>query len=436
MSASASDALHLHYKNLQENFDITESGDYDDLVTPTGNGDTPVHRWFHMKEAFSARLLETVLEDLSLSPRGLSCLDPFSGSGTTAISLAELTAEDAGASARYFGVEVNPFLHLLASTKLRALQAPPRRFDLLAGRVAKLALGLDAPDAPALSTFSNDEYFQSESVDDIMRLVAASKMVEAEADPIALDLVRLAIGSVVEASSFLRRDGRTLRVVQGKVPVRPIQAFCEAVHVIVDDLPRRPSRVTGHVVHGDARRKTAIRAEGDLALFSPPYPNNIDYSEVYKLEAWALGLVADHDDFTRLRHRTLRSHGSLRWGSSDSDGSCQELAEPILAAICDDQYRQSREEVVIGYLEDMLAVMRNLRVRLRPGGHMVCVVGNSLHGRHPDQYVIASDLLLAELATRCGFQVTKIEVARYPKRRRSESEFLRESLIFATVPHG
>jgi DNA modification methylase len=32
-------------------------------------------------------------------------------------------------------------------------------------------------------------------------------------------------------------------------------------------------------------------ADFDLILTSPPYPNNIDYSEVYKLELWLLGFI-------------------------------------------------------------------------------------------------------------------------------------------------
>jgi hypothetical protein len=112
----------------------------------------------------------------------------------------------------------------------------------------------------------------------------------------------------------------------------------------------------------------------------------------------------------------------------------EELAAPVNAAVPDDRYAASRHEVVDGYLTDMCRVLVNLRMRLRPGAQLVCVVGNSLHGRNPDQYVIASDLLIAELARRIGFTVTRIEVARYPRRRRAESEFLRESVIFAQAP--
>jgi hypothetical protein len=72
---------------------------------------------------------------------------------------------------------------------------------------------------------------------------------------------------------------------------------------------------------------------------------------------------------------------------------------------------------------------------LRPGAQLVYVVGNSAHGTGPTAFVIAADLLLADLATRAGFDVERIEVARSLRRRQPvESRFLRESVVFARRP--
>src|SRR6266487_2914356 len=66
---------------------------------------------------------------------------------------------------------------------------------------------------------------------------------------------------------------------------------------------------------GDGRvPATAGVAEAtiDLIITSPPYPNNIDYNEVYKLELWLLGFATTADGFLDLRRQTFRSHPTCR----------------------------------------------------------------------------------------------------------------------------
>ena len=79
----------------------------------------------------------------------------------------------------------------------------------------------------------------------------------------------------------------------------------------------------------------------------------------------------------------------------------------------------------------VLSTIKSIRSTLRPEGHMVIVVGNSMHGKPGDDYVIASDLLIARLAELAGFTVEQIKVARYPKRRTARSNYLRESIVVA-----
>lgn len=46
----------------------------------------------------------------------------------------------------------------------------------------------------------------------------------------------------------------------------------------------------------------------DLAVFSPPYPNSFDYTDVYNIELWTLGYIRDAASNQRLRSATLSSH--------------------------------------------------------------------------------------------------------------------------------
>jgi len=58
----------------------------------------------------------------------------------------------------------------------------------------------------------------------------------------------------------------------------------------------QPLRVECQILAGDGRTLQIPELGGkafDLIIYSPPYLNNIDYSEVYKLELWlsAMSLV-------------------------------------------------------------------------------------------------------------------------------------------------
>jgi hypothetical protein len=120
--------LDAYYSALQNGWLVEERADLGKLVVPNGNGSAPVHRWFRMKEAFSCDLLPAVAAESRLTDaRTITVCDPFTGSGTTPISLAQMVTDGKYESAAFLGLESNPFLQLVASVKLRALQAPPCR---------------------------------------------------------------------------------------------------------------------------------------------------------------------------------------------------------------------------------------------------------------------------------------------------------------------
>jgi hypothetical protein len=176
----------------------------------------------------------------------------------------------------------------------------------------------------------------------------------------------------------------------------------------------------------------------DVILFSPPYPNNIDYTEVYKLEAWLLGFINSHEEFASQRLRTLYSHPSLLREDFTTPNGVSPVVEPLIAPLIavvpDDRYRTARRSMIRGYASDMLMTLQSCYRALRPDGHLVYVVGNSLHGSGDHCFVLAADLLIARLAMAAGFEVASVEIARSLQRRRHASSFLRESVVFARKP--
>lgn len=91
-------------------------------TTNQGSQEVPFQRWFHFKEAYSPSLVISVIKDLGIEKGHV--LDPFGGSGTTA-----LTARLLGMSATT--IEVNPFLADIIKTKTVNYKLQDLRADQL-----------------------------------------------------------------------------------------------------------------------------------------------------------------------------------------------------------------------------------------------------------------------------------------------------------------
>lgn len=433
-------ALEEQYSILEERFRPTADANYERLVVPQGNTDEPIHRWFHMKEAYSPYLLPRVLKDLGLSGRDqLRIHDPFLGSGTTL--LAGLLAADSP-HVLGSGSEINPFLRLLARTKLDAAGASSGDREMAANQLDETGAALVAlcaksrkkPAAPSLAAFNDSRFFGSRELNHL--LLMRDHWASMPSGRVK-DLVGIALASCVEPCSRLRRDGRALRYAEGRVPEDPRILVLERLAAISEDLRSVASRGSTAVVGASAlERGSWPRSEAvDLVCFSPPYPNNIDYTEVYKLEAWYLGLISDTAAFKSERDATVRSHPSIVFSERSSsdlpDGvlkTVKALADPLVAAVPEDRYKRQRVRVIEGYLEDMATVLCHAHDVLAAGGSAVYVVGNSRHGSPSAHYTIASDILMASIAESVGFEVDQVKTAR-SLHRRGRHEHLRESVV-------
>lgn len=355
--------------------------DYERLVVPNGNADEAIHRWFHMKEAYSPYLFPRLLKDLSLGDaQSLRLHDPFLGSGTTLVSA--LLAAD-GPQIAASGTEVNPFLGLVARAKLGALTMPASkraelRSSLLRARTMILKATevktKDVPDPPVLAAFGDERYFPADVLSQLLRMRDEWIGMQPGATK---DLVGLALGACVEPCSRLRRDGRALRYEELKTPASPVEEFRRRVSAMADDLASVTPRGHASVHLGDGLEGAYWPAQGtsDLVCFSPPYPNNIDYTEVYKLEAWFLGLIVDRAGFRAQRGQTMRSHPSLKFGDRHWPDvpprllrQTSNLVEPLVAAVPTDRYSRGREMVIRGFAEDCAVVLHRTYASLKRGG--------------------------------------------------------------------
>lgn len=436
-------ALEAHYDYLERAWPVEDrASDYARLVVPTGNDRAPFHRCFRLKEAYSVGLLDQLVKDCGDDSTKLSSVfDPFCGSGTTLLSALEMAAD--GGPMEVVGVERNPVLELVAYAKVQgylrgAKLAAQVRSSLPSFRRRYRYHLRRSPITPS-STLNNPSFFSASNTQSLLALGRAAR---SEPDPAVRAVLQVGLAGSVEASGRLRRDGRALRYAPTREPGEPVNIFDGNMHMMLQDLESRdpaPKELRGAVFGGDARHRLPAPPPQDgydAIIFSPPYPNNIDYTEVYKLEAWSLGFWAGAKDMRRQRLKTLRSHPSVLFPDSyefhkaSSSSAVVSLVDPILQAIpAGDRYSRGRQQLVCGYVDDMLAVLSRCRGMIASSGFLVYVVGNSVHGTAEGKFVIAADLLLARCGELTGWTVDEVRVARRLHRRNSDSKYLRESVV-------
>ena len=444
-----------------------ERATFSELVGSTELSGHPVHRWYSYKEAYSPRLPVEVLGRLGAGDSGLVA-DPFAGVATTALSLQHHPLVE-----RVVGVEYSPFAHFVGRAKLNWSQIAPKRIREHIERLRHFPLDYTLP-WPELSAFTNEEIFKPVAV---TGLLSARQTIEGDDGLTApeRDFLLLGLAAVIEDVSGVMKDGRALRILRGRsrkpkalVPrrgavsgggvqatlVNQWLAMAEDLRMLAPMRPRARARRDLHL-KGDARDITNIERRGHrqhpladgsigLCVYSPPYLNCIDYTEVYKLELWLLGFVSDQDEFRRVRLGTLRSHPSIRFEQHDE---LADLNAPVagtiarIATLLDDRLpRPGLGEMALNYFEDMYRVLVEQHRMLESGGHAVCVLGNSTFSRREGgsggreeawRLLLLTDVLIARLAEAAGFEHLEIWEARDLRPRNVRSASARESLVVA-----
>lgn len=423
------------YRRLEGTMPVDTAPGFERLVVPGANERLPVHRWFRFKEGFSADLLRTLIDLLELSERkSLRVLDPFCGVGTTLLSAQELSKS---ITITAIGIERNPFIHFVAKTKVRWPEMNPDKIMEIGQRILRASCSTEVG-IPRLSSLTTGRCMSRHVA---RRLLSVRDAVRSHGSSANHDALILGLAASVEQLSKVRKDGRALRIVNKNRQItnnvlmakwREIASDVRFMQQIV------PNTSIPTVTLGDGRSITNQEIEGssiDLVLTSPPYPNNIDYSEVYKLELWLLGFVSEQQEFLQLRRGTFRSHPTVllprlpdEFSTLISKGILRDVLGPILRRTqsSPDRYRH---RVILGYALDLWTALHQQFRLLRKNGVAVIVVGNSLHGGKHLPYLIPTDLLVSIIGRAVGFEVDKVAIARNFRRRLSGNHFLRESLI-------
>lgn len=380
------------------------------LGTNAGAERLPFQTWRNFKEAFAPELVARAIKECEVKVD--RCIDPFGGSGTTALACQFLGVEPVT-------IEVNPYLADLIEAKLSVLDAAELSRQL-SGIFRSVILSDDTHDLSWLPpTFVapgvRDRWLFSEAV--AQRIESYRLAISALGESSQMKFFLALLGGVLVEVSNVVISGKGRRYRKNwhlrSIGVDDVdRIYLERAQRAIYEVSKYGGRPTQSykLIRGDCRAAISQSPEVDLAVFSPPYPNSFDYTDVYNIELWMLGYLRGSFDNRVLRKATLSSHVQIHrtFESKPSGSVTLDEASSRLHSMKQSLWSSNIPSMVDGYFADMCTVLRELNQKLIKGGEVWAVVGDSLYsGVH-----VAVAKILEELAPSCGYEVLRLEAFR------------------------
>jgi hypothetical protein len=416
----------------------SEREDLRQAVTFVSNKNNAVHSWYSFTQGYSREIVVALLEELGVSS-DTSVYDPFTGSGTTLLACKEEGVPS-------FGAEISPLLCWITKQKVSKWNGETLEHDLR--RLEQLKPKYLGQRYTSPSTFSS--YFQQAYSPAILnQIIGWQKLFTAEAGDATRDFFLLALVSILERVSQLRKHGshyrflnKTESVGLAKLNIPVIQQDADITPILYSQLEAmisdvRQSSLTGAsaaIFNMDSRLDVPFSSAADFVITSPPYLNRNMYFAQQKAELVLLGFITGVEDYRTLVRKTFRSHVEAEL-SPVAQSDIPEVQAIVEKVQLSENNNAKIPHMICGYFEDLRNTLSTLRTVLRPGARSAFVVGNCRWGG----VVVPVDHLLALLAERLGYTAENIFVTRLkgnsPQQMRRFGRIpLRESVVVLRLP--
>lgn len=397
----------------------------------------PFHRWYPFVEGYSKEFIQSILNEIGNTE--LVCLEPFSGSGTTALELQNSGIE-------CYSFEVNPLMYNIARVKLEnsyEIEDLRRWFDYIVNTRSTTEIKSLCSNFDTLYEGNNKDKwnYDTEVAIGIERLLIS---IDSITDEKYKELYRVALASILLDVSNLYRNGKCLSYKKDwknrKLKEEDVfERFDNKVKNELEEdinnfLVKASISNKNKLYNEDSRVGISKKIKNDsinLVITSPPYLNSRDYTDTYMLELKTLGFTPDYDNVRELREKTLRSHVQIKWEdetSIDNELLSNTLCELNKEAEKIDVWNDSIVDMVRLYFVDMQKIFRVIYTKLKTGGKVYFNISNSAYFN-----VLVNTLeICASIAENEGYKVIEIRKARKLKTSPQQKEaigFLLEGVI-------
>lgn len=393
---------------------------FGELVNFKKNQNEIIHRWFNIKEGYSKALIFKLIDDLKIKQNDF-IVDFFNGSGTTS-----LAAKERGFP--YYGFEVNPFLFLLSKVKINDYSKRDiENIIIYKKELIKDYKKVKNTKEVKLSIIKN--VFKENLID-----ILKTRTLILEIKDIKIrNFFLIALTTILEDVGYSKKDGNGLKYPKNKKALNFVNKFSEQIDLMLSDIEsfKFKNIKNSQIILSDSRNIDKkyidnLKNKTSLVVFSPPYANCFDYSEVYKLELWMSGYIDEYEKLNKLRNESLSSHLNKNLNHYQEHPLLKESLSQIK-----NTWSKKIPLMISGYFYDMEKIIENSFSILKKGGYCVIIVGNSAYSGH----IIKTDEILSRIAIEKGFSEIEIHIARKLRASSQQAKLfsnensLRESVI-------
>lgn len=400
--------------SLEDRYNIVNEVDkFKDLVNFSGNKNSPYHDWFKYREGFSHGLVNKIINSNYLEENEF-ILDPFCGSGTAVV-------EAALKGYHSFGIDINPMSSFITNVKSNSYNK--KEINKIEEYISDFLTSVSANKNINVNNYEDVlRYFKEEK---LKALISIKKQIEKIEENKIKNLFLLGYLAIIEKASDRKRDGNGLRIKETKISdVRDF--YIEKMRKIKKDIlfysidnNLNNEAKTGNAINLNKHVKEfsgKYNLKAGMILYSPPYANSFNYFQSYKLELRLGGFVDKIKEIKELKKEAIYSFVASKKEPSSTNKYIKELAKEIKNAIPKKEKKTGKRDsrtrkvpdMIKGYFGDMEKVMAESARVLNEGGKCYIVVDQSSYLG----IVVPTDLLLASLAEKYGFEVEEIKTCR------------------------
>ena len=365
------------------------------------NAKTGRHGWLRLTPAYSLKIVEELVVGHE-APQHI--LDPFCGTGTTALSAA------------YHGhkgvtTDINPFLIWLAQTKTaqylpQEIAATHEACDAVLDLVHRKAVEPVAP--PPLHNI--ERWWSPQALEFLCLLRAAIPSVTQDHSA-ARNLLLIAFCRSLIALSNAAFNHQSMSFQDDaqmglNFDLDMTGLFADDVRFVLQGASENPTG-SARVILGDSRSPaSAVSGSFDLVITSPPYANRMSYIRELRPYMYWLGFLengrdAGEMDWTAIGGTWGIATSRLMDWQRTSDHFASEGLSRVLDKIAHADNKSGRvlANYVAKYFDDMWAHFQSLTPVLAPSAEVHYIVGNStFYG-----VLVATERLYAEMLSTLGF---------------------------------
>jgi hypothetical protein len=352
-------------------------------ATHSGGRGEPLHDWFPYLEGFSSAFVQNLVNGYFDNPTKI--LEPFSGVGTTPITLSQL-----GISSGY--CEINPVLRELIDLKSFTLTLSASEREIVTNRLSDLNRNLTSATsmlqpskdliAGFAASFGDVKYFPPNSFDLVCRLKSYERSIE---DVTVRSYFRIAVSTCLLKGSLLRRAGdvryKTKRELEGGIPDL-LQLISDKINLMMRDIQLLSTEnMFGKLELVRENAKDLVNYSGqkyDGVITSPPYLNGTNYIRNTKLELWYLEYLKSKQDMRFYRTAVITS--AINDVSKESGAIIVDEAKGVVEEVESRCYDHRIPKMVAAYFDHMSRVLIGLQHSVK-GGSPICIdIGDSVYG--------------------------------------------------------